>query len=295
MRILFLVGGGLGNVVHAIPALLAMKQCGHTITLHLEEAWPNLAALVPHDNIVTGPPPDPAGFDRAFRSPFAFTGIYAGLAEQFAKTTEASALQFGPGSLVTEVESMMWFARVVGYDGLTPAPILVPFSFENKRGRYVLIAPGVQWKVAVWRKKEYPHWQEVASAIRSKIKVVWLGCKEDSQPWMKDLGENLCGQLNLVECMAVLDNAAAVMAPDNGLSCVSAALGVPTIVLWGPTDTVKNRKYGPHVTNIVTPMQCAPCQYTEELVSCVHANCMRSIPPAKVIDALAEYVPEVRA
>jgi ADP-heptose:LPS heptosyltransferase len=296
VKILYILGGGLGNVVHALPALAAMKSCGHTVTVWVGEAWPNLALLIDHDDVRTGDPPNPAEYDRVFQTPYALTGVYGHLADTLGKVAESSALPLGGGSPHTEVDVNMWFARVCGYDGIAPPPVLClpPGDMPKPTTPYIVIAPGVQWKVAVWRKKEYPHWMDVAAMLNGK-NIVWLGCAEDSLPEFDTVGTNLCGKTDLLESIAVLSCADAVLAVDNGLSCVSAALGVPTVVLWGPTDEVKNRKYGPRVANVRTPLSCAPCQYGEALVDCTHANCMRAIPPQAIVSALKGLVPEVIA
>lgn len=117
------------------------------------------------------------------------------------------------------------------------------------------------------------------------MKIVFLGTAEDSEPWMDSVGVNLCGKTDLWETSGILANAKAVLAPDNGLSALSAAMGVPTVVLWGPTCEDKNRKFGPRVWNIFSPTPCAPCQRSEMMEACRAANCMSAINPLRVVEA----------
>ena len=68
-----------------------------------------------------------------------------------------------------------------------------------------------------------------------------------------------------------------VLAPDTGIAHVSAAAGVRTTVLFGPTDARRHRPIGPGSVTVVdggTGRDCAPCYAT----SCLHgptAQCLR--------------------
>lgn len=288
MEILYLTGGGLGNLVHSLFAIEAIKKLGHDLTVWVGTEWQGQAQFVRHDNVIVGEPPDPADFDRVFVAPYALTGSSAKWAAHFDGKAEGSPVPIN--GQYTEVEHNFWFARVAGWSGLMPSPAIKTCDVSPIIGDYVVIAPGVQSGSAVWLKKRYRHWGQVASKLFDKsIKCVFVGAKADTDPKF-DRYVNLCGETGLWEASGVLAKARVVLAVDNGLSCVSAAIGVPTVVLWGMSDEVKNRKFGPRVRNIVSTLQCRPCQHTELLTSCVNANCMDTIPVQDVVDAaLAEW------
>ncbi len=297
MRVLLLHGGGVGNLVHGAPAIEAIRNCGHDLTVWVGGEWDEQAAFVDHDKVVTGNPPDPAGFERIFQTPFALTGKWGHLAETIGKVAESCGARVGQGT--TEVDACMWFAHVLGYRGLTPVPKIKhkthtdacwPFA-DDAEVPYVVIAPGVQTASAVWLKKKYPHWRDVATALDKHIRVICLGTNADWESSFEGVGENWCGKGSLWDASGVLRYAQLVLGPDNGLTCLAAVMGVPTVVLWGPTDEVKNRKYGPKVANVFSPLGCRPCQYNDMLQSCVHVNCMRAINPRAVLEAARSVWP----
>jgi len=52
----------------------------------------------------------------------------------------------------------------------------------------------------------------------------------------------------------------AAVSVDSGLGQLSAALGVPTIALYGPTDPKLTGCVGAHATNVAASFPCAPCK-----------------------------------
>jgi ADP-heptose:LPS heptosyltransferase len=88
---------------------------------------------------------------------------------------------------------------------------------------------------------------------------------------------------------SVIAGAKAVVAIDNGLAHVAAALGAATIVLFGATSEIKNRPRGlmgsgrptsgasaPGLkVNVLTrDLDCRPCQMTDKWESCSEWKCM---------------------
>ena len=285
MKVCLLAGGGLGNLVHTTCAIEAIKRLEDTdLTVWVGGEWPEQERFIDHDKVVVGEVPDLAGFDRVFRTPMALTGSAHRLAEKYASVAEPSCIQMGPQ--YTEVEANMWFARVLGYNGLTPPPKVRHATESPVDGDYIVVTPGTQRVSVVWTRKCYRHWSQVASKFfDNRIKVVFVGTQEDAEPWF-DEHVNLCGKTSLWETSGVLFRSRAVVGVDNGITALSAAMGLPTVVLWGPTDEVKNRKFGPRVRNVKSPLKCSPCQHTEAFTQCLHANCMRAINPLVVVEAV---------
>jgi heptosyltransferase-3 len=118
---------------------------------------------------------------------------------------------------------------------------------------------------------------------------------------------NLAGRLTLNECACVIARAKAYVGPDTALTHMAAALGVPTIVLFGPTNAVKWgpwprghtpqtnpwRRIGSQRAGNVTLLQgagaCVPCGLEgcrREVSS--FSDCLQSLPVEKVIAAVEE-------
>ena len=295
-KVLLLLGGGVGNIVHATPALQAIIGLGYDVTVWCSGEWPDLEKFLDHDKIVTGDVPDVAGFDHVIRNPFAFSGSKPWPKDRPVPEAIIKGDSPLPLESFSEVDSNMWFARTLGYDKLTPMPKIRHPETSSVSGNYIVIATGVQRALPVWLKKQYPHWHIVAKALFDKsIPVVFLGSKEDAEPWM-DSYINLCGRTSLWDAAGVLYRARAVLGVDNGLTCLAAAMDVPTIALWGPTSQVKNRKYGRTVVDIAASLPCRPCQFhAAQFVQCQHMNCMRAIDPVRVVEVAMDFWPKETA
>jgi len=120
---------------------------------------------------------------------------------------------------------------------------------------------------------------------------------------------DLSGQLTLNECAYVLTRAAAYVGPDTALTHMAAALGVPTLALYGPTDPVRWgpwprghaamtnpwRRLGNQRAGNVTLLQgagaCVPCGLEgcrREISS--FSNCLQSLRAENVIAALEAHL-----
>jgi heptosyltransferase-2 len=86
---------------------------------------------------------------------------------------------------------------------------------------------------------------------------------------------------------AVLSELDAVVCGDTGVGHLAAALGVPVVTLFGPTDPVLTAPRGT-VTVVTHPTPCAPCFYR----ACpIDHPCLRSITAEAVAARLDDLVP----
>jgi ADP-heptose:LPS heptosyltransferase len=74
---------------------------------------------------------------------------------------------------------------------------------------------------------------------------------------------SVAGQTNLAQLAALLSRATLVIGPDTGPVKLAAAVGTPTIELYGPVDV---RKFGPWGDSgrqryIVSGLTCIPCNH----------------------------------
>ena len=86
--------------------------------------------------------------------------------------------------------------------------------------------------------------------------------------------------------LPILRNADCVIAVDNGLAHMAAALGVKTVTLFGATNEVKNRPLGRDVRIVTADVDCRPCQMTDRWGACEDFRCMREITVARVLEAM---------
>jgi heptosyltransferase-3 len=124
-----------------------------------------------------------------------------------------------------------------------------------------------------------------------------------------DSALDLSGQLDLGALAAVLSRAALYVGPDTAVTHAAAALGIPTIALYGPSDPVKWgpwpagydsdvnpwRRHGDQLVNRVRLIQgrarCVPCmnEGCERHVASA-SDCLTHLSPQVVIAAVRELV-----
>ena len=91
----------------------------------------------------------------------------------------------------------------------------------------------------------------------------------------------LTGKTDIAELAAVLSITDALVTNDTGPAHISAALGRPTLVIFGPTNPLTTRPFSPFAEIIREPPDCAPCM----LRDCpIDHRCMTAITPDAVFD-----------
>jgi heptosyltransferase-2 len=95
---------------------------------------------------------------------------------------------------------------------------------------------------------------------------------------------DLTGHTSLNALAGVLGLATRVLANDSGAMHLAAALGTPTVTVFGPTREWATSPLGPH--RILThEVWCRPCMLRE----CpLDHRCMTGVPPERVIEALRD-------
>jgi heptosyltransferase-2 len=73
----------------------------------------------------------------------------------------------------------------------------------------------------------------------------------------------IAGETSIEELKGVLACAKLAISNDTGTSHVSAALGVPTIVVFGPTEHISTRPLSRHALVVRHDVECSPCMLRE--------------------------------
>jgi ADP-heptose:LPS heptosyltransferase len=101
----------------------------------------------------------------------------------------------------------------------------------------------------------------------------------------------VASNLKLAQVTALLSRSTVYLGNDSGMSHLAAALGVPTVALFGPSDPLQWAPRGRRVTVISRRVHCSPCAPSVMKI-CPQRVCLSEISPAQVIDAMLEQ-PEV--
>ncbi len=119
-----------------------------------------------------------------------------------------------------------------------------------------------------WANKHWPEflWQDLlrqAMASGYHILLPW-GSHVEYERAKRIAGDSqdatVLPRLSLTGLAQVLDAASGVVAVDTGLAHLAAALDVPAVVLYGPTDPALAGTHGRHQHHLRATLDCAPCQ-----------------------------------
>jgi len=89
----------------------------------------------------------------------------------------------------------------------------------------------------------------------------------------------LTGRTSVAEVTALISIADVLVTNDTGPAHIGAAVGTPTVVIFGPTNPLTTRPYGSAGEIIRHPPDCAPCM----LRDCpIDHRCMTAITPEEV-------------
>jgi heptosyltransferase-2 len=152
----------------------------------------------------------------------------------------------------------------------------------------VALAPGAVGPSKRWQAASYA---EVARRLAADGFAVWVLGGPGEKPLAADIvagaGErvrDLTGH-DLRNAIIALAAADAAISNDSGLLHVAAALGTPSIGIFGPTSPWHWAPLNPLAAVMTTPVPL-PCQPCHKPVCRVgHHLCMREISPAEVLEA----------
>jgi len=92
---------------------------------------------------------------------------------------------------------------------------------------------------------------------------------------------DLCGELTMGELCALLEGARAVVSNDSGPMHLAAALGAPTLGLFGPETPLMYEPLGEHARSLWRPTVCSPCinVHQGKVATCIHERpeCLENI------------------
>ena len=160
-----------------------------------------------------------------------------------------------------------------------------------KEKEYIVIVPSARWETKRWSPENF-------GTLISKLSVpcIVTGSRADEQivkevmRFSNGKGTNFCGKTDLKELTALIAGAKAVVSNDSGPMHIAAALGVPVIALFGPTDPYKTGPYGwqekKNLRVIRALISCSPCFKKK----CKDLLCMDGISVGTVLKELEEYI-----
>jgi ADP-heptose:LPS heptosyltransferase len=95
--------------------------------------------------------------------------------------------------------------------------------------------------------------------------------------------------LPLIHVASLLDRCRCYIGNDSGITHLAAAVGIPTIALFGPTDPEIWGPRGEKVAIVRKHLGCSPCT-EEDSQRCNHRRCLELIEVEEVIEKAREYM-----
>lgn len=299
MRVLLIKMSSLGDVIHTLPALTDAARHGISFDWVVEEAFADIPAAHPAVNKVIpiawrrwrknllANRSEMAQFHRSLREQSydvvldaqgliksAVVAVLArGFRHGFSHTVARepwAAFAYAQGHAIARRQHAIdrqrqLFAAVFGYrlphDQKSGIERIGPANLSQASTKLVPLLHGTTWQTKHW---PVSMWRALARDIQAagyEPVVTWGNDEERQRAEMiaqHDIAQVL-PRMPLAELAHLLSTAAVVVGVDSGLCHLSAALGTPTVSLYGPTDGVLTGARGQCTKVITSSLECAPC------------------------------------
>lgn len=186
--------------------------------------------------------------------------------------------------------------------------LLIQFGLRDGE-RFVVMAPagaknpGVELKIKCWNPDGYAR---VADELIEKfgLKIVLAGDANDADEvkrvseLMKSQPVNLAGRTEILHLAALIQKADLFIGNDSGPLYIAAAVGTPTVSVFGPTDPNLLAPAGKSHRSVSVKVDCGPC-FTplcvyEHSLTCDNVKCMDEIEPAQVLEAAVDLLRQAK-
>jgi heptosyltransferase II len=165
---------------------------------------------------------------------------------------------------------------------------------SNNNSKILGINPGASYGSA---KRWYPdQFAKVAIALSDKFDIMifgGIGEKKFAQQIEKHLlnnhiynFQNLAGKTSISELTDYISNLDIFITGDSGPMHLAASLEIPTIAIFGPTNSIETSQWKNSKSVIIKKnLDCQPCM--KRTCPLKHHNCMKLIDAQEVIDSIS--------
>lgn len=142
--------------------------------------------------------------------------------------------------------------------------------------------------------KMYPaeSWLKILQSLNERFSAIFYFSGAERDVKLNDdliaasgvRGVNTAGRLSLRESMALYSKMQLAVCVDSGPAHLCAAVGTPTVAIFGPTDPVRWRPYGAkHQAICDKSIKCLACQKRKTSIS---HDCLKKLDPQKVFEKI---------
>ncbi len=149
-----------------------------------------------------------------------------------------------------------------------------------------------------WGTKNWPveHIARLCDLLAAEnMRVVLTGQSKDKMlvrqlmSLTKSKPVNFVGKTNILQLAALIKKCRVYLTPDSAPMHLAAAMGVPFVALFGPTDAVRHLPPAKRFSVMKRDLTCAPCYDGTNCKITTHA-CMREISPEDVFAKIKELI-----
>ncbi len=160
---------------------------------------------------------------------------------------------------------------------------------------WIALQPGARWENKRWSVQSFAELVQLLAVKFPDIRFAILGSAED-----KPLGEiisraapehclNLCGETSLLEMIEWLRLCKLLVTNDTGPMHAAAALGLPVVALFGPTEPRRTGPYGQLENVLRLDLPCSPC-FSGQCTYIKPEECLKAISPTMVFERVAKQL-----
>lgn len=246
-------------------------------------------------------------------------GSVAGYDRHSIKESAASVLyrhRFGVSKAEHAVQRIrQLFAQALDYrfdSSLIDYGLQMPVAASGSKEQQpvVMFLHGTSWESKHWPEHYWREMARIATASGYMVRIPWGSAQEqeratriaDNQPHVTVMEKS-----TLSDLACEFEASAGVVSVDTGLGHLAAALGKPTVTIYGATNPSLSGTFGNHQLQLTSDLACSPCmqrqcrykgvplsdQLADQSPFVVQPACYRSTPPADVFAHLQGVMTQV--
>ncbi len=164
--------------------------------------------------------------------------------------------------------------------------------------RLIAVNLGTTWRTKRWEVPRFAAVVRALSAVDGGAQVLLTGSPAELELTAQLPAGlpaiNLVGRTSVLELGALLERCAVCLTCDSGPMHIAAAVGTPTVALFGPTAPVRHAPYGVGHLVVEKSVSCRPCYKPMCRLRESPHLCMTEIGASEVVAAVAAQLRKVR-
>src|SRR3990167_5718285 len=162
------------------------------------------------------------------------------------------------------------------------------FMERGTESNYLVFLHGTTWATKLWPENYWVELAQLAAAQGLQVKMTAGNAEEVARAnriAAACANVTVLPKLSIVKVAQLLADAKAAVSVDTGFGHLAAALSLPMVSLYGPTNPEFTGAMGKNQTHLAASFSCAPClqrQCSYRGAAQATPACFTTIPPAQV-------------